>query len=333
MGPQVGVGEPPAPASPKDQARSAPEFERQPLRRTWLIGLAAIPFLLAIIGYGAYGRPLGVNGPTGALPTLSAQAGEATSLAPSLSLSLLSISRSGNTLTLIGDFPDDAAKAAMMNSLKALTPPGINVIDQVHIDPLVHSLDFANAEPVFAAAVPIPDFNLTVNKDTVTLGGTAATPDLKDAIERTATTAWPQVNVSNKIAAKGQAGSPTSGPVSCDGLQATVNALTGGPLGFGSDGISLTPETNQILARVADRLKPCPNAKVTVNGYADNSGSEAVNVPLSTQRATTVADYLVKSGLARDRVTAKGLGSTNPIASNDTAEGRAKNRRVELVVS
>lgn len=327
----MGVGEPPAPASPNDQAPPAAKFDRQPLRRTWLIGLAAIPFLLAIIGYGAYGRPMGVNGPTGQLPTLSATAGDATNV-PNLSLSLLSITRSGNTLTLIGDFPDDAAKVALMNSLKPLMTPGVNVIDQVNIDPLVHSLDFANADPVFAASVPIPDFNLTVNKDTVTVGGTAAA-DQKDAVERAVMGAWPQVNVTNKIAAKPPAAPPNAGPAACDGLQAAVNALTGGPIAFGSDGISLTPETNQILVRVADKLKPCPNAKVTVNGYADNSGSEAVNVPLSTQRATTVADYLVAHGLARDRVTAKGLGSTNPVASNDTAEGRAKNRRAELVVS
>ncbi|EUA07472.1 ompA family protein [Mycobacterium kansasii 732] len=72
---------------------------------------------------------------------------------------------------------------------------------------------------------------------------------------------------------------------------------------------------------------------MTVNGYSDNGGGEGINFPLSVQRATTVADFLAAQGVARDHITARGYGSANPIASNDTPEGRAKNRRVEIVVS
>lgn len=343
MGAEVGVGESPAPASaviPANPGRPDQKFERQSLGRTWLIGLAVVPFLLAIIGFGAYGRPTGVNGPTGNLPILSVTAGRVPT-EPSLSLSLLSISRNGNTITLIGDFPDEAAKAALMKSVTLLATPGVNIVDQIHIDPLVHSLNFVNSDPVFTAGAPIADFNLTVNKDTVTLAGTATSPDQKDAVERAVVAAWPDVNVTNKIVARGQAApdappgpapEPPPGPAACNGLQAAINAITGGPLAFGNDGVSLTPDDNQILIRVADKLKACPSAKVGVNGYADNQGSEAINIPLSTQRAQAVADYLIAHGVTRERVTAKGLGSANPIVSNDTAEGRAKNRRAELVV-
>ena len=108
--------------------------------------------------------------------------------------------------------------------------------------------------------------------------------------------------------------------------------MTGGPLGFGTDGVSLTPDDTQILFRVADQLKACPAARITVNGYTDNASAEGINIPLSVQRANLVAEFLIANGVTRDRVTAKGLGSANPIASNDTAEGRAKNRRAELVV-
>jgi peptidoglycan-binding protein ArfA len=244
---------------------------------------------------------------------------------------------------LIGDFPDDAAKATLMKSLKGLMTPGVNVVDQIRIDPLVHALDFANAEPVFTAGVPIPDFTFKVDSDTVILSGTAASRDQKEAVERAAISAWPRVNVTNKIAAKGQItlnpppsaapAPPAPGPASCDNLQAAINALTGGPLAFGNDGLSLTPEDNQILIRVADKLKACPNGRITINGYTDNSGAETINIPLSSQRASSVAEYLIANGVPRDRVTAKGLGSANPIASNDTAEGRARNRRAEVVVS
>ncbi|SOJ57095.1 Peptidoglycan-binding protein ArfA [Mycobacterium simulans] len=327
VGLKAGVGQSPAP--PTD-ARRTPKFQRHPLGLSWLIGLVAIPLLITAIGYGAYERPEAVTGPTGDLPTLTTTSG--TPSAPALSLSLLSISRSGNTITLIGDCPDDAAKAALMKSLKGLLTPGVNVIDQIRIDPIVHSLDFSSAEPVFTASVPIPDFSLKVELDTITLTGTAASGDQKDAVERAAVTAWPGMNIANKIAAKGAPPGPP-GAAPCADLQAAINAGTGGPIFFADDGVSLTPADNQILTRVADQLKACPNARVTINGYTDNFGSEGLNIPLSAQRANTVADFLVAHGVARDHVVAKGLGSTNPIAGNDTAEGRAKNRRAEIVVS
>ncbi len=342
MGPDVGVDEASAPARQISQAQLTPRYHRQRLGRPWLIGVAVIPFLLAMIGFGAYERPTGVNGPTGDLPKLTAAPTGASNVssAPSLSLSLLSISRSGNSITLIGDFPDDTAKAALMTSLKALTQPGVTVIDQIRIDPLVRTLDFTNAEPVFAAGAPIPDFTMKVEKDTVTLGGTAS-PDQKDAVERAVVSVWPGVNVANAIVARGQitpsipqaaTSVPPPGPGACNDLQAVINKMTGGPLAFGADGVSLTPDDTQILIRVADQLKACPAARVTVNGYTDNASAEGINIPLSIQRATLVAEFLIANGVARDRVTAKGLGSANPIASNDTAEGRAKNRRAELVV-
>ncbi|CAM3296013.1 Peptidoglycan-binding protein ArfA [Mycobacterium intermedium] len=108
--------------------------------------------------------------------------------------------------------------------------------------------------------------------------------------------------------------------------------MTGGPIYFAGDGVTLTSVDDQILTQVADKLKACPDARVTVNGYTDNAGAEGINIPLSDQRARAVADFLIAHGVPRDHVTAKGLGSVNPIGSNDTPEGRIKNRRAEIVV-
>lgn len=323
VGTEVDVGETP----PSTDVRPTPKFQRHPLGRGWLVAVALIPLLLAGIGYGAYERPHGVNGPTGTLPTLTNTTGAAA--AQGLSLSLLSITRSGNTITLIGDFPDESAKAALMTSLKGSLAPGVSIIDQIHIDPIVRALDFSKAGPVFIASAQIPDFTLRVERDTVTLAGTAASGDQKDAVERAAISAWPGVDVANRIEAK----PPPPAPGQCGDLQSAINAVTGGPIFFGSDGMALTPADNQMLTQVAAKLKACPNAKVTVNGYADSTGGEAMNISSSSQRAKTVADYLIKNGVAADHITSKGLGSANPIASNDTAEGRIKNRRVEIVVS
>ena len=72
---------------------------------------------------------------------------------------------------------------------------------------------------------------------------------------------------------------------------------------------------------------------MSVDGYTDSVGSDEYNQRLSERRANSVKDYLETLGVSGSRLTAQGFGKTNPVASNDTAEGRAQNRRVELVVN
>jgi peptidoglycan-binding protein ArfA len=313
-------------------SRSALEFYRRPLGLSWLIGLVVIPLSIAAIGYGALDQSAAADGPSGALPTL---APSNTSGPPKLSLASLSITRNGNSITLAGDFPDDSAKAVLMKALNGSLGPDVKVIDQIEINPSVDALDFSNAGPIFKDSAPIADFSITVGGDTVTLAGTAATADQKSLIGNEAVHTWSNLNVVNNIAVEGAAPPPPGAPapVPCTNLRAAINAVTGGPITFGNDGFSLTPDDDQILTQVADKLKACPDAHATVNGYTDNSGSDGINIPLSSQRAGTVADFLVAHGVARDHLAVKGLGSVNPVATNDTAEGRAKNRRAEIVVS
>jgi OOP family OmpA-OmpF porin len=79
-------------------------------------------------------------------------------------------------------------------------------------------------------------------------------------------------------------------------------------------------------------MKNESSAAFVVQGYTDSRGSDALNQDLSQRRAEAVRAYLVRRGVPSDRITAQGMGASNPIADNDTAEGRADNRRVELVV-
>jgi peptidoglycan-binding protein ArfA len=314
--------------------RRAPRAYRRSLGLTWLIGLVVIPLLMAAIGYAAYDRPRSGSGPSGAVPSLTPSN---KSGAPKLSLAPLSISRNGNNITLSGDFPDDSAKAALMKSLKDALGPAVNIIDQIKLNPNVDALDFSNAGPIFKDSASITDFNLTVKVDTVTLAGTAASTDQKNTIEQAAAHTWPNLNVVDHLVVNGPAPPPAPpgppAPDPCANLQAAIAAATGGPITFAYVGFSLTPADDQMLTQVAGKLKACPNAHVTVNGYTDSTGTEDTNIRLSSQRATTVADFLVAHGVARDHLVVKGLGSINPIASNDTPDGRAKNRRVEIVVS
>lgn len=84
------------------------------------------------------------------------------------------------------------------------------------------------------------------------------------------------------------------------------------------------------LAEVVDFAAGNPGSNLVVTGYTDSQGNEAKNVKLSAARAAAVKAYLVKKGVAADRISTKGVGSANPVGDNKTKEGRAANRRVEV---
>lgn len=87
-----------------------------------------------------------------------------------------------------------------------------------------------------------------------------------------------------------------------------------------------------VLDSVAVVIKEYDKTLVLVRGFTDNTGSDALNNTLSYQRAVSVANYLRLQGVSSERIMAQGYGSRNPIASNTTPEGRAQNRRVEIVL-
>ncbi len=101
---------------------------------------------------------------------------------------------------------------------------------------------------------------------------------------------------------------------------------------FAFDRYDLTPAGEAKVDDAVKILRESPAIRVTVDGYTDAIGSEAYNLRLSERRATTVRDYLVAHGIDAGRITARGFGKSNPVASNATAEGRAQNRRVDIVV-
>ncbi len=85
------------------------------------------------------------------------------------------------------------------------------------------------------------------------------------------------------------------------------------------------------IARIAKLMAEHPELNFEVQGHCDNTGSDAVNDPLSQKRAEAVVTALVSQGVAAERLSAVGKGSRSPVADNSTDEGRAKNRRVEFV--
>ena len=103
-------------------------------------------------------------------------------------------------------------------------------------------------------------------------------------------------------------------------------------LQFNNDKISFTNEAFAELELIVGILKSNPKFAIEIYGHTDNVGLETYNQPLSENRAKAVSDYLISKGIDKSRVSYKGYGSSRPIASNDTDEGRAKNRRVEIKI-
>jgi len=102
---------------------------------------------------------------------------------------------------------------------------------------------------------------------------------------------------------------------------------------FQTGKFELKPEARERLAKVSGILLAYPTLKIAIEGHTDSVGGDDYNQRLSEQRAEAVRDYFVQQGVSQDSVTAQGFGKTQPIASNDTPDGRQKNRRVELVLS
>jgi outer membrane protein OmpA-like peptidoglycan-associated protein len=101
---------------------------------------------------------------------------------------------------------------------------------------------------------------------------------------------------------------------------------------FDTNSSALRPASQADISKLAATLQKYADTNVLVEGHTDNTGTDAINQPLSERRAQAVANSLTAQEVASSRITTKGLGSTDPIADNTTAEGRQANRRVEVAI-
>ena len=115
-------------------------------------------------------------------------------------------------------------------------------------------------------------------------------------------------------------GCPRKGSVTLKGVNFEFNSAR------------LTGESRPILDEVAADLEKHPRLKVELEGHTDSVGADAYNLKLSQQRADAVREYLISQGVAATQLTARGFGESRPLANNNTADGRAENRRVAMAV-
>ncbi len=102
---------------------------------------------------------------------------------------------------------------------------------------------------------------------------------------------------------------------------------------FETDSYKLKDKHYSQLDSLGKFLLRHPTLEVSITGHTDNTGNERHNVTLSMHRAETVAHYLINKGVSDEKIFFEGFGSSRPIEKNETAEGRSKNRRVEILIS
>lgn len=117
-----------------------------------------------------------------------------------------------------------------------------------------------------------------------------------------------------------------------NGLQAIKVTFASGIL-FPLNGTTLNDGSKAELKEFANKMSDMTDTDITIYGHTDNTGTAEVNERISAQRAAAVESYLKGCGIASDRMTSEGKSYNEPVASNDTAEGRAENRRVEIYIT
>jgi len=115
------------------------------------------------------------------------------------------------------------------------------------------------------------------------------------------------------------------------GVKDLVSALNLNVINFAPNSAEIPADSTRYLNRVADAIKAAPAGTVLeIRGHTDNTGDPASNMQLSQQRAEAVRAYLIQQGVSPSALVAKGYGESQPVASNDTEEGKFRNRRIEF---
>jgi OmpA-OmpF porin, OOP family len=232
------------------------------------------------------------------------------------------------TLTLSGYVPDNTVHAALVAAA------GRKFFNEKVVDNLKASVGapsgFAAAVvPALGALSRLSTGTLVVSDREVKLSGDAPYDAAAAQVRAGPGKDFPQgFQYKAEISVK-PAAAPVDGTV-CQQLFSEL--LSKGSIRFEPARATIDPDSAGLLDRLIETALRCPAAIIEIAGHTDADGDDAANQTLSEKRAQAVADYLVKAGLPADRFTAVGYGSTQPVASNETDEGKAQNRRIEFVV-
>jgi OOP family OmpA-OmpF porin len=232
------------------------------------------------------------------------------------------------TLTLTGYVPDNNVHAALVAAA------GRKFFSEKVVDNLKASVGapsgFANAVvPALGALSRLSTGTLVVSDREVKLQGDAlyeaAANQIRAGLGKDFPQGWqfkPEISVK-----------PAAAPVDATVCQQLFAELLGkARIRFESGKADISADSTGLLDRLIETALRCPNAEIEIAGHTDGDGDGAANQTLSEKRAQAVADYLVKAGLPASRFTPVGYGASQPIAGNETDDGKAQNRRIDFVV-
>jgi OOP family OmpA-OmpF porin len=232
------------------------------------------------------------------------------------------------TLTLSGYVPDNTVHAALAATA------GRKFFSEKVIDNLKASIGapggFTNAVSIALGALSrLSTGSLVVSDREVKLSGDAlyeaAAGQIRAGLAKDLPQGW---QAKAEISVK-----PAAAPVDSTVCQQLfVQYLGKARIRFEPSRAAIEPDSAGLLDRLIETALRCASTKIEIVGHTDGDGEGGFNQDLSEKRAQAVADYLVKAGLPAERFTVVGYGSTQPIATNDTDEGKAQNRRIEFVV-
>lgn len=220
-----------------------------------------------------------------------------------------------------GAVPDEAARAAILGKLRDLYGAA-NVVDRIEVGGVVPPPNWTeNMTKILNANLKqVHKGQMQVNGTQIAIKGNVANEALRQQVVSDMATALnPTYTVDNGLVVAG-------------GAAQTVldKTLSNRVVEFESGAATLTPAGRAILDEMATAIKQIGTPKVQVIGHTDSTGNRLANIGLSLARANTVRAYLIEKGIPGESLSAVGAGPDHPVTSNDTAEGKAKNRRIEF---
>ncbi len=342
--PTVAPAAPPVPAAttkPVPAAITPPDSKEGPVATPAPVVTAAPPPAAApapvatpvpaATGPGATSTPVATPAPIATTPTPT----------PTATLpATLTLENESGVVHFSGALHDEQARASVIDALNTVFGP-----DKIKGD---ISVDANRADPPwlanFRAAVDslkILGVQVTFEGGSVNVGGAIVDADrekivasLKDALGGAITVGAPADKTANPTSgANAKADSELATLKTGFGAKDVAAALNDANINFPSGGAKIPISIASFLERAAADLKQLPAGSVLeIAGYTDNTGDANANLALSQKRAESVRNLLIKAGVNPDMLIAKGYGSANPIANNDTTEGRFRNRRIEYHV-
>jgi OOP family OmpA-OmpF porin len=296
----------------------------------WILPLLA---LAALLGLGWHFLPDRSNEPIKTATPTTTPPTTTTTQAPNVTPSRLAISNDNGVVTISGTVRDEAARNSILETLKGTF--GANAVKgDIAVDPKAAPTPWLTNLRTALEQMKTPGMHAVFSGTSVNLGGAISDAErdkLRAVFSASGLAVSEMDNVAKMVSEstnKALAALTSLGP----NFKASdlLDALNKSIINFPTGSAEIPPVSRELLQQAAGKFKQLPgNTVVQIGGYTDNTGDPAANVQLSQQRADAVKNTLVQAGANANMLLAKGFGSANPTASNDTPEGRFQNRRIE----